>query len=863
MAARPAGAQPARILGSYPASQVPSQLQPGRPQQVARAQPQSVQPVEPRRLVATVGGTSGPAPVPVEGRPSAPQQVRFADELPSSQLLPRTQPPQTPSLSDKAAFNVAQSQTGPARAGAAAKSALRRTSYGSQVPQAARAPPEEGCRALACTSQRQGPAKSSGDTALGPAQRPRGQRPLPDPELLVVRFLYLSKLPVGSWMQGPAQYLLSLHVGEDARNDPPPVPGMYTTKPVQAGPPMAVAPEEALLKQQIAKSVAAMEAGDGQDQAQAAADAVECRFKVRVSVRLSEAGPGPAAGGPVYFRVDAWSLPLGGGGLFGGSPKPTLFARAFVPINEPNYHRRACTWPMVDARGKDCSFLTCEFSFARVPSPVQELRASNITAADMRLSWLPPAGEDKVVPVQGYRVEARPLGRQPGSAGSWQVIGEVEAAGPAEKSLPARGLNPDTRYHFRVCAVNEVGTGQPEELEATTAPCAPSGCGAPRLAGCNGPVLAVEWDPPPYDGGADIVAYRVWVRPFTASNSKANDWLEVGHVKHSMAGVQRAEIHTEDFDSTIGRYLCRVAAVNAAGEVGPATPDAVCLTLPNPCSVSKPMPAVAALTDFDSSMNGDAWPRSANEGLLTINEPGKKKVAVPLFNDGLHFPDVSIGLVESPTGRGKSSPSRGGNRFSAHLAEMRDPSASFTGQLDFALPDNLDEATYANWRQAPSRVASSDARCWHQEEAFGPAEDAYARALVPVNRSRPVSTDNFGAFSRTGGVSPPPPGPRESQDPKLRRHLQEAWDQQQIIERMLQEKRDYLQSSLDRYRKLGSEPGADPVTFEEVEIEAAGLQAEVAVLSQKLNDLAQILGDGEPGAFAANSGGTTWPYGAS
>lgn len=32
------------------------------------------------------------------------------------------------------------------------------------------------------------------------------------------------------------------------------------------------------------------------------------------------------------------------------------------------------------------------------------------------------------------------------------------------------------------------------------------------------------------------------------------DWLEVGHVKHS-SGVQRAEIHTEDLDPSIGRGL--------------------------------------------------------------------------------------------------------------------------------------------------------------------------------------------------------------------------------------------------------------------------------------------------------------------
>jgi hypothetical protein len=36
---------------------------------------------------------------------------------------------------------------------------------------------------------------------------------------------------------------------------------------------------------------------------------MECRFKSRLAVRLQDAGPGPAAGGPVYFRVDAWAAP--------------------------------------------------------------------------------------------------------------------------------------------------------------------------------------------------------------------------------------------------------------------------------------------------------------------------------------------------------------------------------------------------------------------------------------------------------------------------------------------------------------------------------------------------------------------------
>ena len=52
-----------------------------------------------------------------------------------------------------------------------------------------------------------------------------------------------------------------------------------------------------------------------------------------------------------------------------------------------------------------------------------------------------------------------------------------------------------------------------------TGPCAPAGCGVPRLAGCAGPVLSVEWDSPIYDGGAELVAYRVWVRPFSATDA--------------------------------------------------------------------------------------------------------------------------------------------------------------------------------------------------------------------------------------------------------------------------------------------------------------------------------------------------------
>eukprot|EP00931_Biecheleriopsis_adriatica_P120974 TRINITY_DN96061_c0_g1_i1.p1 TRINITY_DN96061_c0_g1~~TRINITY_DN96061_c0_g1_i1.p1 ORF type:complete len:867 (+),score=142.56 TRINITY_DN96061_c0_g1_i1:41-2641(+) len=794
----------------------------------ACSQPQTLQPrpvlsqqrspaLEPRRLVARVGADPGELPsqqpkrLPVEGR-SAPQPgartLRFADEVSELERLPpqRFQQPPTPSLSDDA-FKVASVGPGQQeRRGGIAKSALRRGSDAGCSNSAASA-----CTTVApCRQELRHPDASANGSAqssangLGPA-RVAQKRSLPEPELLVVRFLYLSRLPTGSWLQNPAQYQLSLHVGEDARSDPPPQPGVYCTPLVQAGPPQAVAPEEAHLKQQILKAIDAMreqesQAAEGQpsEKATDAGQYVECRMKVRLTVRLSEAGPGPAAGGPVYFRVDAWSV---GSDLLGRKSQPQLFARAFVPINEPKYHRRSCTWPMIDRAGQDCAYVTCEFSFARVPGCVQGLQASSCTESEVRLQWFPPEGEDKVVPVQGYRVEARFVGRGRQRGGAipstpWQHVGDVDVR--KDLGILAQDLKPDSRYVFRVAAVNEVGLGDLMEVEATTAPCAPAGCGQPRLAGCSGPVLAVEWDPPAYDGGADLVAYRVWVRPFTASEVDPRDWLEVGHVKHKPAGVQRAEIHTEDLDPSIGRYLCRVAAINAAGEAGPPTPEGVCLMLPNPCSVSKPVPvsgAGLALTDRKNSLSMDLWPQAMDGGLLTmtINEPGKRQVTVPLLQDdfigGAH--DVSIGLLESPNGRGNS---RGAF------------DVSYAGQ-DLALPDDL-EGTYGNW---PVQLNAWDRRA---------SEDSSFGAIVPV---RSAGSPKLGAANR-------------------HQPSQEV-DQQAVVGRMLDEKRTLLDDSLQRYRQLAEQLSRSPDSemlrqrLEEAEIEAAGYQAEVAVLSQKLSDL--------------------------
>merc|ERR1719401_255347 len=197
----------------------------------------------------------------------------------------------------------------------------------------------------------------------------------------------------------------------------------------------------------------------------------ECRFNSWITVRLSEAGPGPAAGGPAYFRVDVWADKTS---LF-GQVEQMFFGRVFVPLHNPEWQRRPCTWPVVNAEGKDLAYLTCEFAFAHAPDAVRHLQVDSSTSSEVSLFWRPPRLRDDVVPILGYQIEALALHRgqtssstspatdpetgsrsgklsSPGKAQeAWQHVAEVEAS--SEPGVVARHLKGDTRYRFRVSAV--------------------------------------------------------------------------------------------------------------------------------------------------------------------------------------------------------------------------------------------------------------------------------------------------------------------------------------------------------------------------------------------------------------------------
>jgi len=136
-------------------------------------------------------------------------------------------------------------------------------------------------------------------------------------------------------------------------------------------------------------------------------------------------------------------------------------------------------------------------------------------------------------------------------------------------------------YTIRVWAVNEAGSGPAAEVMGQTGAVAPSVCGAPRATSDNADegALNIEWDPPLDPGGADVVAYRIWLRPVFQDGLgnffPADNFLDLGLFEHrgGFTALQAAPVKLSQLPSCSG-CLCSVAAINAAGLTGPSTKEA-------------------------------------------------------------------------------------------------------------------------------------------------------------------------------------------------------------------------------------------------------------------------------------------------
>ena len=189
---------------------------------------------------------------------------------------------------------------------------------------------------------------------------------------------------------------------------------------------------------------------------------------------------------------------------------------------------------------------------ATVPDPPTDLEATPVGRTRIDLDWETPAFDGGSA-ITGYRIEM-----SEDEGGTWSRL--VENSRSTRTRHADTGLSSGTTRHYRVYAINDVGTGEASnEHQATTAPNVP---GPPRgldAVATGMTSIDLSWSPPASDSGSAVAEYRIEVS--RTGNSGWSREASTTDTDYSHTGL------TPDT-----RYFYRVHAVNS---VGPGAPSNV------------------------------------------------------------------------------------------------------------------------------------------------------------------------------------------------------------------------------------------------------------------------------------------------
>ena len=189
---------------------------------------------------------------------------------------------------------------------------------------------------------------------------------------------------------------------------------------------------------------------------------------------------------------------------------------------------------------------------ASVPGVPTALSAAADGTSQIALSWRAP-DRDGGRRITGYRIEVSENGGV-----TWSDLA-------ANTGIPATtythpGLEPATTRHYRVSAINSLGTGEPSDVASATTdatvPDAPTGLVASAVDAAQ---IDLAWTAPAYDGGAPVSGYRIevsadgtaWTDLVTNTGVTTTSFLHIGLEPGST-------------------WFYRVSAINAAGTGRPS-----------------------------------------------------------------------------------------------------------------------------------------------------------------------------------------------------------------------------------------------------------------------------------------------------
>ena len=189
---------------------------------------------------------------------------------------------------------------------------------------------------------------------------------------------------------------------------------------------------------------------------------------------------------------------------------------------------------------------------ATVPGTPRNLDAEAGGTSRIELSWRAPTS-DGGSRITGYRIEVSEDGGT-----RWDDL--VSNSHNTRTTYVHTGLEPATRRHYRVSAINRIGVGRASRVASAitdaTVPDAPTGLTATAVSPTR---IDLFWLAPAYDGGAPVAGYRIEV----SENGTA--WTDLMVNTGSRATTYS---HTGLLPGSTRHY--RVSAINRAGTGAPS-----------------------------------------------------------------------------------------------------------------------------------------------------------------------------------------------------------------------------------------------------------------------------------------------------
>ena len=274
-----------------------------------------------------------------------------------------------------------------------------------------------------------------------------------------------------------------------------------------------------------------------------------------------------------------------------------------------------------------------------VPGAPASLTATASGSTQINLSWSAPDTTGGSA-ITGYKIEVSPDGTT-----NWTEL----VADTASTTYAHTGLAAGTTRHYRVSAINSVGTGLPSSTaNATTATTVPGAPASLTATASGSTTIDLSWSAPDTTGGSAVTGYKIEVSPDGTTN-----WTDL--VADTTATTYA---HTGLAAGTTRHY--RVSAINS---VGTGLPSKVDSATTNPTTVTNAITLVSNtgqsnadqghLGLYDQAQPFTTGGHAAGYTLTGVDiafgiYPGSASYTVSIWTAVSGEPGVSVGTLTSP-----------------------------------------------------------------------------------------------------------------------------------------------------------------------------------------------------------------------